>query len=519
MGGVGRTVDLHRVAKAVAAAIVVGALGLTGFHMTRPVPVPDYSGTTPAPVFPRGLDWINTGGAEVALDDLRGKLVLLDFWTYGCVNCMHVIPDLRRLQQNHGDALVVIGVHSAKFENEGRTANIRMIAERYGRDEPIVNDHEFDIWRAYHVRAWPTMVLIDPEGRVVGKVEGEGHFELLDGVIGAAVTQFERAGVLDRTPLPFAASAHRQSDSFLRFPGKVLADEATGRLFIADTNNHRIIVASLDGEVRMVIGGERGLRDGPAGTAQFNGPQGVALMGADTLFVADTLNNAIRRIDMATGAVSTVAGTGARTYLREDRYPALTTGLNSPWDVVVHRGLLYIAMAGQHQLWTLDLAAGELRAFAGTRREELRDGPRATAGLNQPSGLAVIGDTLYFADSEASAIRAVGLGADGVVETLVGTGLFDFGNRDGVGDEALLQHPLGLTTDGRYLYVADTYNGTVRRLDPRTRALVTLGTRAFDEPGGLSFALGSLYIADTNNHTVKVMPADGGEPTELEFRQ
>lgn len=506
-------------AKAVAAAVVVGALGLTGFHMMRPVPVPDYSGTTPAPAFPEGLDWINTGGAEVALADLRGKLVLLDFWTYGCVNCLHVIPDLRRLQQNHGDALVVVGVHSAKFENEGRTANIRKVAERYGRDEPIVNDHGFDIWRAYHVRAWPTMVLIDPEGRVVGKVEGEGHFELLDGVIGAAVTQFERAGVLDRSPLPFAASGREQVDSFLRFPGKVLADAAGGRLFIADTNNHRVIVASLDGAVRAVIGGERGLRDGAAETARFNGPQGLALMGTDTLYVADTLNNAIRRIDLTTGMVSTAAGTGTRTYLYEDSYPALTTGLNSPWDVVAHRGLLYLAMAGQHQIWTLDPAAGELRAFAGTRREELRDGPRATAGLNQPSGLAVIGDTLYVADSEASAIRAVGLGADGVVETLVGTGLFDFGDRDGIGDEALLQHPLGLTTDGRHLYVADTYNGKVRRLDPRTRALTTVGTRAFDEPGGLSFAGGRLYVADTNNHSVKVMSVDGSEPAVLGLRR
>lgn len=462
----------------------------------------DYAGSTPAPDFPPGLDWINTGGQALSLDDIKGRVVLLDFWTYGCINCQHIIPDLKKLQAEYGNALVVIGVHSAKFAREGKTENIRKIALRYGRTEPIVNDKDFQIWRSYGVHAWPTLVLIDPAGNAIGKLAGEGHYALLDEIIGGTIAQFAKTDQIKRTPLPFT-SALQMPDTPLLFPGKVLADAQGGRLFIADSNHNRIVVTDFTGAVQTVIGsGTAGLRDGNFTQAQFHGPQGMTLADANTLYVVDTLNSAIRVVDLQQRTVRTVAGTGEQRYLRSDEYPAQGTPLNSPWDVLWHDGVLYIAMAGQHQLWTYDPITQQLAVFAGDRREALDDGPRLNASFNQPSGLAIADDILYVADAEASAIRAIEL-AGGEVRTLVGTGLFEFGDRDGVGNQVLLQHPLGISAWDGLLYLADTYNGKLKVLNPRNRRVDTL-TDGLDEPGGLDVANGKVFIADTNHHVIKV---------------
>ncbi len=472
----------------------------------------DYAGNTPAPAFPPDLDWINTGGQALTWKDLQGRVVLLDFWTYGCINCQHIIPDLKQLQEKYGNALVVIGVHSAKFAREGKTENIRNIALRYGRTEPIVNDKAFQIWRAYGVHAWPTVVLIDPLGRAIGQLAGEGHYALLDEIIGGAITQFAKTDQIKRTPLSFTSTLS-MPDTPLLFPGKVLADAAGGRLFIADSNHNRIVVTDFAGKVQTVIGGgTAGLRNGDFARAQFHGPQGMTLADGDTLYVADTLNSAIRRVDLQKQTVSTVAGTGEQQYLRGDDYPARGTPLNSPWDVLWHDGLLYIAMAGQHQLWTYEPAGKKLAAFAGDRREALDDGPRRSASFNQPSGLAVADGKLYVADAEASAIRAIEL-AGGEVSTVVGTGLFEFGDRDGVGKQVLLQHPLGISAWDGQLYLADTYNGKLKKLEPRRRLVVTL-TGELDEPGGLDIAN---YIADTNHHIIKVYDLKTEQLTTLQL--
>ncbi|HEX7047302.1 MAG TPA: thioredoxin-like domain-containing protein [Gammaproteobacteria bacterium] len=481
--------------------------------------MPSIAGTYDAPEFPKGLDWINTGGDALTLEDLRGKVVLLDFWTYGCINCFHIIPDLKRLEEKYGNALVVIGVHSAKFESEGDTRRIRRIAQRYERIEPIVNDKNFEIWNAYGANAWPTLVLIDPAGNVVGKVAGEGHYELLDKAIGQLVEEFE--GEIDRAPLALEPALADMPDTFLKFPGKILADAESKRLFIADSNHHRIVVTNFDGKVLNIIGsGEAGLRDGNFETAQFHQPQGLTLADDNTLYVADTRNNAIRRIDLENETVQTVAGTGDQVYMRRDSYAAVGTPLNTPWDVLWHDGLLYIAMAGQHQLWTYDPESARLNVFAGTRREALIDGPRLEAALNQPSGLATDGERLYFADSEASAIRYVDFETN-EVETIVGTGLFDFGDLDGKGDEVRLQHPLGVTYANGKLYVADTYNDKIKVIDPETRTSKTLtgGEGKLFEPGGLDYAAGKLFIADTNHHAVKVTPVDEPDLHRLELEE
>lgn len=491
-----------------------------------------YTGDVPAPAFPQNLDWINTS-EPLTWEMLRGKVVLLDFWTYGCINCMHIIPDLKRLEEEYADELVVIGVHSAKFRNEGDTENIRQIVQRYEIAHPVVNDHEFAVWNRWGVRAWPTVILIDPEGRVFGYHSGEGVYPVLQPIIAGMIAQFDASGLINRQPVSAIVGLDAAADTLLAFPGKVLADAEGGRLFVADSNHNRILVADLATyEVRDVIGGiEAGSADGAYGVARFYRPQGLAL-SADgrTLYVADTENHLLRAVDLENRTVSTLAGTGQQADGRNYGSVGPEGALNSPWDLVRVGNTLYIAMAGPHQLWQYNLITGELGIQAGSGIEGLVDGPRSRAQLAQPSGITTDGEVLYFADSEASAIRESEIDSTGVVRTLVGTGLFDFGDRDGIGDDVLLQHPLGVVYARGNVYVADTYNSKIRILNPLTREVTSLtgdpagGYRdgsvveaLFDEPGGISYASGILYVADTNNHAIRAIDLDAGTVSTVQL--
>ncbi len=479
--------------------------------------MPDYRGEVHAPDFPPGADWLNTQ-RPLSIRDLRGKVVLLDFWTFCCINCMHILPDLKKLERKYKDELVVVGMHSAKFTAERDTENIRQAVLRYEIEHPVVNDTQMAAWRQYAVRAWPTVVLIDPEGKVIGRHSGEGLFEPFDRLIGKVIEVFDQEGKIDRSPLGLILEAAKAPRPVLSFPGKVLADEAGGRLFIADSSHNRIVAASLaDGTVLGVIGqGEIGLVDGDFETARFHHPQGMALDGQH-LYIADTENHAIRRADLAARRVETLAGTGQQSR-GLDASPGLAAGraLNSPWDLVVHNGVLYIAMAGPHQIWKMGLKTGKIGGHAGSGREAHIDGPLAEAALAQPSGLTTNGQALFFADSEVSSIRAADLDPLGRVSTLAGQGLFDYGDIDGAGDQVRLQHPLGVLWVDSFLYVADTYNNKIKILFPQTRAVATFagtgkaGLRdgpadqaEFNEPAGLAAAHAQLYVADTNNHAIR----------------
>ncbi|MBA3533743.1 MAG: redoxin domain-containing protein [Ardenticatenales bacterium] len=484
----------------------------------EPTPEKSYAGTTPAPEFGEKLIWLNTD-RPLSLAQLRGKVVLLDFWTYGCINCIHVIPDLKKLEEQYAAELVVIGVHSAKFTNEKDTENIRQIILRYELEHPVINDRDFQVWQTFGAEAWPTFVLIDPAGNYVGHHSGEGIYDLFDQVIGGLVREFDAKGEIDRTPLTLKLEKEGLPQTVLAFPGKVLADGSNNRLFIADTNHNRIVVVdAATGEVQQVIGnGAAGFGDGAFGVARFFHPQGMALdAGKAVLYVADTENHAIRRVDLNTQQVETIAGTGEQTRMYPgESGPGTRIALNSPWDLQLISGELFIAMAGSHQLWVMNLEDALIGPYAGSGREALTDGPLTSAALNQPSGLATDGQRLYVADSEASAIRTVDLASGGSVGTIVGTGLFDFGDVDGVGDDVRLQHPLGVVYYEGKLYVADTYNSKLKVIEPEGRTATTLlggepGWRdgpspLFYEPGGLAIANGKLYIADTNNHSIRIV--------------
>ena len=480
-----------------------------------------------APELKGGRGWLNTD-QPLSLAALKGKVVLLDFWTYGCINCMHIIPDLKRLEHKYANQLVVIGVHSAKFENEKDTENIRRIVLRYEIEHPVYNDAEFAVWRAYTVNAWPTQVLIDPAGYIIGGITGEGNYELLDNVIAKTVDDFRKRGELNEEPLKLSLERAKVGDLPLAFPGKVLADGKGGRLFIADSDHNRIVITKPDGTLIDTVGtGERGASDGPLDRATFYRPQGMALDG-DSLYVADTENHFIRRIDLKARTVQTVAGTGQQSHDYFRTGPARTVGLNSPWDLQLVGRTLYIAMAGPHQIWKLDLDKNEVSTFAGSGREARTDGQLLKAGFAQPSGLTTDGEALYTADSEANIIRAIDLNK-GEVRTLVGGDLFAFGDVDGHGDDVRLQHPLGIVALGGKILIADTYNHKIKELDPKGRNVKTfLGTgkpgqadgraASFYEPGGLSVANGKLYVADTNNHAVRVIDLKTKETSTMRIK-
>jgi len=467
-----------------------------------------------APEITGGQGWLNTD-KPLSLAALKGKIVLLDFWTYGCINCIHIIPDLKKLEAKYAGQLVVIGVHSAKFQNEKETENIRRIILRYEIEHPVYNDSEYAVWQSYGVRAWPTQVLIDPAGYIVGGVSGEGNYDVIDQTVAKLVTDFRSKGELNEEPLKLVLERAKVGELPLAFPGKILADAKSDRLFIADSNHNRIVVTKLDGTLVDTIGtGDAGAADGAFDKATFYRPQGMALAG-DSLYVADTENHLIRRVDLKSRNVETIAGTGqqSREYFKTG--PARSIALSSPWDLQLVDRVLYIAMAGPHQIWQLDLDKNEVSTFAGSGREARIDGQVLEAGFAQPSGMATEGKKLYVADAESNIIREIDL-AGRSVKTLVGGDLFEFGDVDGKGDDVRLQHPLGLLTYGDKVLIADTYNHKIKELDPKAEKVTSLlgtgkpgqsdgSTPSFYEPAGLALANGNLYVADTNNHAIRVV--------------
>jgi thiol-disulfide isomerase/thioredoxin/DNA-binding beta-propeller fold protein YncE len=503
---------------------VAGADVTTTSEERSPFVGRSYAGTTDAPEFPEGLQWINVD-TPLTMNALKGKVVLLDFWTYGCINCIHIIPDLERLEAEYPDELVVVGVHSAKFPNEGKTGNLENIVQRYGITHPVVNDKGFAVWNSWGAQAWPTVAIVDPASRVVGLRAGEGVYEAVKPVIASLVAEFDASQAINRDPIAIAPEADSAPDRPLSYPGKVLAAE--GRLWISDTGHHRILeVDPGSGDVLAAYGsGRRGSDDGPALEASFNAPQGLAL-GDGTLYVADTNNHLIRSIDLASGDVTTIAGTGRQGWPPESGQ-ARSVGLSNPWAIVWDEGRLYIANAGTHQLWLLDTARDTMGPLVGSSLEGTANGPFRDAELAQPSGLALTdARQLYFADSESSSIRVADLTTE---ETRLVVGgdanLFEFGDEDGRGNEARLQHPLGTAYADGTLYVADTYNSKIKRVDTATNTITSwLGADAgfangskplFDEPGGLSLDGGILYVADTNNHSVRIVDIATGSTSTL----
>ncbi|RAG83632.1 alkyl hydroperoxide reductase [Streptacidiphilus pinicola] len=447
--------------------------------------------------------WLNTGGKDLTLADLRGKIVLLDFWTFCCINCLHVLDELRELEEAHRETLVIIGVHSPKFVHEAEHQAVVDAVARYEVEHPVLDDPELATWKQYAVRAWPTLVVVDPEGYVVAQHAGEGHAHAIAALVEELEAEHGAKGTLRRGDGPYVAP--KAAPGALKFPGKAVRLPGGGFL-VADSGHHSLVELAADGEtvVRRIGGGERGFADGKAEDARFSEPQGVALVDGRPydVVVADTVNHALRGVNLATGEVTTLAGTGRQWWQNSATSgPAREVDLSSPWDVAWFDGRVWIAMAGTHQLWSFDPEAGTVQVEAGTTNEGLVDGPAAEAWFAQPSGLATAADgsRLWVADSETSAVRFVEAGTH-EVRTAVGTGLFDFGHRDGDATQALLQHPLGVTVlpDGS-VAIADTYNHALRRFDPGTGQVSTLATD-LREPSGAVVDGDEIVVVESARH-------------------
>lgn len=507
-----------------------------------------------APEFPSNLPWLNCK-SPLSLKSLRGQIVLLDFWTYGCINCLHVIPDLHDLQQRFGNSLTIIGIHTAKFDQEREVAGIQQAILRYRIAHPVVVDSDRTLWDRYTIRAYPTFVLIDPQGYIVTTVSGEGRRAILEELIQRLIEAQEGRETLTeqqigeflavRSPLWRTAT-----QTPLAFPGKVLADSDRDTLYIADTGHHRIVITDLKGTLKTTIGtGTPGWVDGDGDTAQFSAPQGMALDASQQfLFVADSGNHRIRRVELRQEQVETIAGTGIQGRLL---FPhcgkAEDVALNSPWDLALLGDKLYIAMAGSHQIWVLDLMTQAIQTLLGTGAEFCVDGALDNAAFAQPYGIATDGERLFVADSETSTIRVITLsdfsgelnngvkrlplsGDRPTVHTLCGQGqLHQFGDRDGFGTAVQLQHCSGVACDRNHLWIADTYNHKIKQVNPATGECRTVtggaigfqdhrGTQAhFAEPSGLAWSRSNnqLYVADTNNHAIRCIDLDSLEVTTL----
>ena len=462
-----------------------------------------------------GGDWLGIDHA-LTLRELRGKIVLLDFWTLCCINCMQTLPDIARLEAKYSRQLVVIGIHSPKFENERSADSVRQAMRRYEINHPVLNDPDRNLWRTYGVQGWPTLVLIDPEGNLIGRLELERpkNYDILDQAIAQAIRIHRAKKTLNEELLPFQKARAAAKSGPLYFPGKVLADEANDRLYISDSTHHRIVVTDLVGKLIETIGrGAAGKTDGNFSKAQFDEPQGLALRG-NTLYVADRKNHLIRAVDLKAKTVKTVAGIGRRGMEAIVNGAGLRTGLNSPWGLLAHDHRLFIANAGSNQLRVFDIGRDNLASFAGNANEEIIDGPRNQCSLAQPSGITTNGTYLFWVDSESSSVRYTQLDGKGPVRTLIGKGVFEYGDRDGTPDVARLQHPLDLVFAEGKLYVADTFNDKIKEIDPQRGTCTTLPLEAndpaesgklFDEPGGITYADGRLFVADTNAHRIRVV--------------
>lgn len=447
-----------------------------------------------------GRGWLNTDG-PLRLADLRGRFVLIDFWTFCCVNCLHVLDELRPLEAAYAEELVVIGVHSPKFVHEADPVALAAAVERYGVHHPVLDDPELVTWQAYTARAWPTLVLVDPEGYVVAQYAGEGHAHAIEALLAELVPQHRERGTLQPGDSPYVPPVVEPSD--LRFPASAVplaGGAGAGGVLVADAGHDQVVELSADGEVVRRFGG-------------FREPNGLCLLPADVavavgydVVVADTVGHRLAGLRLEDGSVRTLAGDG-RQWMPGDGVERLS----SPWDVAWWGDRVWVAMAGIHQLWTFDPLTGAVEVAAGTTNEGLLDGPLEQAWFAQTSRLAPDGDRMWLADSETSSLRYVSA-ADQAVHTVVGSGLFEFGFQDGPAEQALLQHPLGVTVlPDSSVAVCDTYNGAVRRYDPATGSVGTLAeglaepSAAYVDPADP----GVLVVVESTAHRLTRVPLGG----------
>lgn len=467
-----------------------------------------------------GDTWFGTD-SRLSVEDFQGRFLLLDFWTLCCVNCHHVLAELRPLEEKYSEVLSVIGVHSPKFEYEKNPEAVRAAIDRHDVPHLVLNDPNMSTWEAYGVKAWPTLVLIDPLGEIIATYSGEGHAHAIDSLISSKLEDYRQSGALE--PGEFSVQFEKLDTGLFTQPGKltVVPEEyrellAGAELLISNSGAHNLIglqAKNLDAQVITIGTGSRGVGDGDFESAEFNEPYGAVFLGADLaqklgfeLLVADTANHLIRAVNLKTRQVSTIAGTG-RQWMQNDPIAgdALDISISTPWDIALDGQQLLIAMAGEHRIWTLDLITKQLAVLAGTTNEGLQDGDFQSAWFAQPSAIihSESDQTTWLMDAETSALRKL---HNQQVSTIIGKGLFEFGQVDGPASEALLQHPLGLAVlPNSNLVIADSYNQSLRLYEPANGRVSTLA-RDLSEPSDVVFFEGVLFVVEASANRVSKLP-------------
>ena len=477
-----------------------------------------------------GDTWFGTGGKRLEITDFRGRFLLLDFWTLCCVNCHHVLAELRPLEAKFADVLTVVGVHSPKFEHEKLPESVAAAIERHDIEHPVLNDPDMATWQSYGVRAWPTLVLVDPLGEVIATYSGEGHAHAIEALLEDLVPGYESRGELRRGAGAYVAAP--PSNSVLRQPGKITAVPTRWRehlggadLLVSNSGGHDLVALSsgnIEAPLARIGAGSRGSTDGDFSSATFAEPYGAKFLPTELadrlgyqLVVADTANHLIRAIDLVGKTVRTIAGTGAQWMQQQPTQgPGLEISISTPWDVEFFEGKLLIGMSGEHRVWSYDFESGELGIYAGTTNEGLVDGPLAEAWFAQPSALVASRTQpgkLWLIDAETSALRLI---ENQRITSVVGQGLYDFGHVDGPAHQALMQHPLGAVElpDGNVL-IADSYNRAIRKYSPATNTVSTVA-RNLSEPSDLEVletaAGAKIAVVEAAANRITLLPLEAG---------
>ncbi len=463
--------------------------------------------------------WINTS-RPLEISDLKDRVILLDFWTYACVNCMQILPEIKKLEKEYGNKLTVIGVHSGKFDNEKDFNSITKAVLKHDISHAVVDDSDLKIWNNFGITAWPTLVLINPHGNVQKIYVGEDEAKDLAKDVKKLVSRYKYQ--INRDGLPIVLEKNKIAKKVLNYPTKIeyvanftYKAHNAAALFIANSGQNNILAVSLNGEIIAQIGsGRDDFEDGNFESAAFSNPQGM-LYKDNKLYVADTGNHAIREINFKDETVATLAGTGRKgNVIGSDAVDAKDAELASPVDVEFYpdSNKIAIANSGTHQILQYDLAKQKISVLAGNGQEGIDDGHYPQNSLAQTSDLSYHDGKLYFVDAESSSLRV--LNKEGNVKTLIGKGLFDFGRKNGKKDVALMQHPLGLTVDDTGAYIVDSFNHIIKKYNLSSGELsdffgskkgdILSGSAKseFDEPDGIVAVLDRFYVVDSNNNRI-----------------
>ncbi|MDR6095086.1 hypothetical protein [Stenotrophomonas sp. SORGH_AS_0321] len=457
----------------------------------------------PVQDLPEFATWLNA--APATLSELRGQPLALLFVNAASAWCAQRLAEVANWQSRHPGRLQVLVLQVPRFDFEREEAASLKLLRRQGLHSIALLDSDWDGWRRFGVTAWPTIVLMDVYGRESSRLVGLGQPGELDRALN------ELCGSVQPSAFEPLRELHPEPRLPLCFPTGLAV--TTERLYIADSGHHRVLECTHGGRVVRQFGqGTPDFMDGGAQEAAFNRPQAL-VVERESLYVADTGNHALRRINIITGQVDTLCGSGRPGEPLEGQVnDPRSVALNHPTGLALADNELHVAMAGDNRIWSYHLGQRRLTRRAGSGAIDQRDGSGNVAAFAQPTGLAVVQQALYVADALASSIRCVQLRGD-LVQTLIGQGVWNHGSEDGPRDRASLQFPqaIALSPDAPLLWIADAGNGRLRTLRLGGGELVTQALpRRLHGPAGLAVGSGAVWIAETDAHAVlRFDPASG----------